>query len=183
MSYFKPKACDYCDDVLAECADISVMDAWVNKLVEDPQGTSLVIARSKNARDLLVAESEQGRVSLWDTTVNNLIQSQMSGLRHRRQGLRFRLQLMKALGFWVPRKRVKPSFKVGVFVAAEMVMRGILRRISRTAFRLQLRLGNDLRIFNGLMAMPLLVYKIFGKLRRVFDKPKDHEVEVESYRV
>jgi coenzyme F420 hydrogenase subunit beta len=183
MSYFKPKACDYCDDVLAECADISVMDAWVKELVEDPQGTSLVIARSKKARDLLVAESERGKVSLWDTTVNDLIQSQMSGLRHRRQGLRFRLQLMKTFGFWVPRKRVKPSLNVGFFVAAEMVMRGILRRMSRLAFRLQLRLGNDLRIFNGLMAIPLLAYKIFGKLRRIFEKPKDHEVEVKSYRV
>lgn len=183
MSYFKPKACDYCDDVFAECADIAVMDAWLPQFVGDPQGTSLVMARSKSARRVLEDENGPGRLTLWDSNIDALIQSQISGLRHRRQGLRFRLQLMKKIGRWTPRKRVAPAFDAGVFVAGEMMMRALLRRGSRASFRVQLWFGGGLIIFKILMFVPLFVYKVYGKFRRTLEKPVERSKEIETYKV
>ena len=41
---FKYKACDFCDDVFAETADVVVGDAWIPKYLT--QGNSLVVTRS-----------------------------------------------------------------------------------------------------------------------------------------
>lgn len=183
MSYFKPKACDYCDDVFAECADLAVMDAWLPQFVDDPQGTSLVMARSKSARRVLEDENGPGRLTLWDSNIDALIQSQISGLRHRRQGLRFRLQLMKKIGCWTPRKRVAPAFDADAFIAGEMLMRALLRRSSRASFRIQLWFGGGLIVFKSLMFVPLFVYKIYGKFRRTLEKPVERSKEIETYKV
>ncbi|MBK6959457.1 MAG: Coenzyme F420 hydrogenase/dehydrogenase, beta subunit C-terminal domain [Nitrosomonas sp.] len=38
MGLFKPKACDYCDDVFAETADIAVMDGWLPQYAINGRG-------------------------------------------------------------------------------------------------------------------------------------------------
>lgn len=167
MSYFKPKACDYCDDVYAECADLAAMDAWIPCHLGDPRGTSLVIARSKLAADLLHTESAARGLALTGCGTGDLLLSQESALRHRRVGLRFRLALLKRLGFWVPTKRVAPYFSVGTFTALEMLFRIWLRRSSRSAFFIQKKSGSGLLIFNTLMLLPTISYRVFSKIRRM----------------
>ncbi|MGC9322644.1 MAG: Coenzyme F420 hydrogenase/dehydrogenase, beta subunit C-terminal domain, partial [Kosmotogaceae bacterium] len=44
--FFKYKACDYCDDVVSETADVSVGDAWLPEYVNDSGGTNVVIVRN-----------------------------------------------------------------------------------------------------------------------------------------
>ena len=39
--YFKHNACNFCDDVFGETADITFMDAWLPEYVRDYKGTSL----------------------------------------------------------------------------------------------------------------------------------------------
>lgn len=51
MGFFKYTACDYCDDVLGETADISFGDAWLPEFTPDPRGDNIVVARSVEARD------------------------------------------------------------------------------------------------------------------------------------
>jgi coenzyme F420-reducing hydrogenase beta subunit len=43
------KSCYYCDDVFAECADASFMDAWLPEYFSDSKGTSLVITRNSQS--------------------------------------------------------------------------------------------------------------------------------------
>lgn len=170
MSYFKPSACDFCDDVFAECADVAIMDAWLPGAVEDARGTSLVIARSQQMAALLAAEREQGRVSLADSAEEQLIQSQEGGLRHRRQGLRFRLWLAARSGRWYPAKRVRPALNAGVFVALEMLFRLSLRRRSREAYLAQRAAGHGVAVFRQAMRAPEFCYKVFSKVRRVVER-------------
>jgi coenzyme F420-reducing hydrogenase beta subunit len=169
MGYFKPKACDFCDDVFAECADVSIMDAWLPGLVEDAQGTSLVIARSVEIAQLLESEISHSHLQLTSCTTSELITSQASGLRHRREGLSFRLWLTQKMGLWAPTKRVNKSIDMSRFYMVEMLMRIWMRQLSRSAFRLELSFGNGLRLFNGLMSLPIFAYKVFGKARRKFE--------------
>ncbi len=44
--YFKPKGCFYCDDVFAECADVTFMDAWFKPYSDSPEGNNLVLVRN-----------------------------------------------------------------------------------------------------------------------------------------
>lgn len=44
--WFTIEACDYCDDVFAECADATFMDAWLPEYSSEPDGRNLVIIRN-----------------------------------------------------------------------------------------------------------------------------------------
>ena len=50
---FKNNACDFCDDVTTELADISLGDAWLNPYNQDGKGTNVMVTRSKLAEDLI----------------------------------------------------------------------------------------------------------------------------------
>lgn len=110
-NFFRYDACDYCDDVLAETADIAVGDAWLEPYSQDPKGTSIVVVRNTELADLLKAANKDGRLQLDSATVDSIALSQAGGLRDRREGLAYRLYLKKKKGQWVPKKRVEPSNK------------------------------------------------------------------------
>src|SRR5690606_28586708 len=60
--FFKPKACDYCDDVLAETSDIAIGDAWLKKYVHDPKGTSLLVVRNADIEEVLKNAQKNGQI-------------------------------------------------------------------------------------------------------------------------
>src|SRR5690606_17900611 len=51
---FKSHACDFCDDVTTELADISLGDAWIPPYNKEGLGTSVIVTRTKTA-DLLIS--------------------------------------------------------------------------------------------------------------------------------
>ena len=51
--FFTINACNYCDDIFSELADIVFMDAWLPKYSKDPKGTNLVIVRSPLINNIL----------------------------------------------------------------------------------------------------------------------------------
>ncbi len=106
---FKYKACEFCDDVLAETADAVVGDAWLPAYDEDYRGANVVVARHPLLCDLLAQGRNTGRLHLDDLTADDVANSQAGGLRHRREGLAYRLWMADRAGDWRPRKRVSPS--------------------------------------------------------------------------
>lgn len=107
MGFFKYTSCDYCDDVLAETADITFGDAWLPEFTGDPKGDNIVVTRSRAAKD--VFDRNSGALQLTDITAERAARSQDAGLRHRREGLAYRLAREQQNGRQVPRKRVEPS--------------------------------------------------------------------------
>ena len=83
---FKYKACDYCDDVLAETADIVVGDAWLPPYVEDGRGTSVVVVRHPELLALVEEGIAAGRLDLHHLSADEVARSQDAGLRHPRKG-------------------------------------------------------------------------------------------------
>ena len=53
--FFKANACDFCDDVVTELADISLGDAWLEPYSKDGRGTSVIVTRSPLA-ELIIQE-------------------------------------------------------------------------------------------------------------------------------
>ena len=108
-NFFRYSACDYCDDVFAETADMVVGDAWLPEYNRDPRGTSVVVIRNAVLHELFEVAKNAGRIHQIPSTPDQVAASQAGGLRDRREGLAYRLYLKKAKKEWAPQKRVVPS--------------------------------------------------------------------------
>ena len=107
MGFFRPKACDFCDDVVAETADISIGDVWLPPYRFDTKGYSLVIVRNNELFSMLKEGECNGDLFLEDLDLQSAIKSQEGGFRHRREALSYRLQKKKIAKEWFPLKRVQ----------------------------------------------------------------------------
>jgi coenzyme F420-reducing hydrogenase beta subunit len=105
--FLQNPACDWCDDVVAETADIAFGDAWVEPYSSDGRGTNVVIVRSKEMKALIERGRADGRLQLEPVDAEFIVRTQAAGLRHRRDGLAYRLTWSRR-GI-VPAKRVTPS--------------------------------------------------------------------------
>lgn len=105
--FFQNSACNFCDDVVAETADIAFGDAWVEPYSADGRGTNVVIVRAPELLAMIEEAIAQGRLRLEPVDAASVARTQAAGLRQRRDGLAYRLRVMPpALR---PRKRVAPG--------------------------------------------------------------------------
>ena len=149
LGYFKYNACDYCDDVLAETADVTFGDAWLPQYVNDGEGCNVVVVRNKDIRELI--ERHRDKLILHDSTPEEIYQSQAGGFRHRRQGLQYRLYVHEQRGEWVPTKRVHPTLD-GISERRQKTyaMRTVLKNQSFVAYR-KAAASNDFAEFTAHM--------------------------------
>jgi coenzyme F420-reducing hydrogenase beta subunit len=103
--FFQNSACNFCDDVVAETADIAFGDAWKEPYSSDGRGTNVIIVRSQALLDILHAAFYAKRIALAPVDADFVVATQAAGFRQRREGLAFRLTWPR-LGIR-PRKRVR----------------------------------------------------------------------------
>lgn len=143
----KLEACDYCDDVFGETADVSIGDAWLPKYEADHKGTNVVVVRTPELARIIAQARDDGRLNLEALSPEEVALSQAAGLRHRREGLRYRLALKERAGLWFPRKRVAPSVDHLPMRARNVQdVRMRVRDLSHTLFADALS-RNDLNVF------------------------------------
>jgi coenzyme F420-reducing hydrogenase beta subunit len=132
--FWMNSACNFCDDVVAETADIAFGDAWVEPYSSDGKGTNVVITRSPLMQALVSEGIAQGRLAL-DAVDNEFVrQTQAAGFRQRREGLAYRLA--RARLPVQPKKRVGPSLAIPARRKLIYRMRQSISRWSHRAFRL-----------------------------------------------
>ncbi len=105
--FFMNPACDWCDDVVAETADVAFGDAWVEPYSSDGNGTNVVVVRSQIVGELISSAIAEGRLQLESVDAEFIERTQAAGFRHRREGLAYRLTWRKR-GIR-PVKRVAPE--------------------------------------------------------------------------
>jgi coenzyme F420-reducing hydrogenase beta subunit len=81
---YTPAACHHCADVFAECADITLMDAWLPEYMDETRGTSLIITRSKQLNDIIVNSIRDGQLVLKEVPVEKIVESQLGLIKTRR---------------------------------------------------------------------------------------------------
>jgi coenzyme F420-reducing hydrogenase beta subunit len=111
--FFMNHACNFCDDVVAETADISFGDAWVEPYSSDGRGTNVVVVRSLLIEGLVKNAISEGRLQLEEVDGEFVAKTQAAGFRQRREGLAYRLTW--ASGRSKTRKRVAPDAKTPTF--------------------------------------------------------------------
>lgn len=109
LTAFQPEACNFCDDVFAETADVVFGDAWLPEHRKDWRGTNVVVTRNREIDQILDEGVSAGQIGLDQISVDDAAKSQAGALRHRRHGLAVRLADDIGAGLGVPRKRVAPN--------------------------------------------------------------------------
>ncbi|QAY77429.1 Coenzyme F420 hydrogenase/dehydrogenase, beta subunit C-terminal domain [Sphingosinicella sp. BN140058] len=105
--YFQNSACNFCDDVVAETADISFGDAWVEPYSSDGRGTNVVVVRAPELHAIVEEAIAGGRLALETVDAEFIVGTQAAGFRQRREGLAWRLAHRRR--GTRPRKRVPPA--------------------------------------------------------------------------
>lgn len=137
---FRYNACEFCDDVLGETADITVGDAWLPEYVNDSSGTNIIVVR--NPEILKIIENSKDKIHIEEISASKIYQSQASGFRHRREGLSYRLHLKDTKGEWRPKKRTEPSNNLSYKRKKVYEKRTILSQKSFDSYKTALSLNN-----------------------------------------
>jgi coenzyme F420-reducing hydrogenase beta subunit len=106
---FKANACDLCDDVTAELADISLGDAWLQPFVKDGKGANVVITRTSMADKIIKEGITSEKLNLDTLSLEKLLSSQQGSYNHRHTGMPYRIKRMRKKGKLIPPKRFEKN--------------------------------------------------------------------------
>ena len=110
--FFKANACDFCDDVTTELADISLGDAWISPYIFDGKGTNVIITRSKSAEMIIQNGIKSERLAIESLSLGSFVASQQGSFNHRQLGLPYRLKAAIKNGRIVPPKRFDKNVNI-----------------------------------------------------------------------
>lgn len=152
LGIFKLGACDYCDDIVGETADVSFGDAWLPPFMGDWRGANMAIARSELAGRLIQEGEDRGDLDVIPWTADDVAAAQAGAVRHRRPGLAVRLRNRERTGLWAPRKRVAPAppDEMDSAFSQRMLNREAISAASTGAY-LEARRRGDLEYFRRTM--------------------------------
>jgi coenzyme F420-reducing hydrogenase beta subunit len=170
--FFQNSACNFCDDVVAETADISFGDAWVEPYSSDGRGTNVVVVRSPELLALVEDGIAEQRLALTEVDAEFVVETQAAGFRQRREGLAYRLARRR--GGLMPRKRVVPAAgELPLRRRAVYAMRAAISAFSHRAFRFA-RFMRAPRVYFAAGRQLLKLYQALtysrGRLGALFDR-------------
>lgn len=113
---FTASACNYCDDIFAETADIVFMDAWLPEYKESDKGENLIITRTAELDDIIKNIS-----SVKPIDIGRVIESQKTVLDNKRTAIVEHLKIATERGVNVPIKRTQ------LFQPPHLLQRNLIR--------------------------------------------------------
>ena len=134
---FKPNACDYCDDIFADLADVSIGDAWIEPYSLDSRGANLVIVRSLEMDGIIKAGISTKELNLTSETEDRIISTQRANIIHRRLGLKYRLSWKSKEGVLIKGKRIDQRTNVNWIFLKVQKIRMLYRSQSFISWRRQ----------------------------------------------
>lgn len=164
QGFFKYKACDYCDDISAESADVAIGDAWLPGHSQDPRGTNVVVVRNPDLVELFESAIAGGRLALEPLSADDVVRSQAGAFRHRREALPDRLAAADERGEWRPPKRLAAASGAPE-VRALNTARERLRDRSHTAMA-EARRAGILELMRELMPDDIAAYEEVNRQRK-----------------
>jgi hypothetical protein len=102
------KSCLFCDDIFAELADGTFMDAWLPEYMSDPSGMNLVISRQPKLSNLMGCLLNDGICEGDLIGPKQIVASQLAVLQKKRKQLPDR-QAAALAEEWVPQKRFRDT--------------------------------------------------------------------------
>lgn len=133
---FKLNACNFCDDIAAEVADLTFGDAVAEPYSYGTTGANFVVVRSEMIRDLLTSGASAGEIVLDHVPLQAVTQRQQGIVLLKRHDLQHRLHVARHRGNvpYVPVKRFPPRRRPNLFRNWDMEVRDRLRSVSRNTY-------------------------------------------------
>jgi len=156
---FKANACDFCDDVTTELADISLGDAWLSPYIRDGKGTNVVVTRSSIAEIIIQDGFKRGELSIENLSLEKFISSQQGSFNHRQKGLSYRIKKAKKEKKLIPPKRHETPLFLSINFRMVQYYRMKVRSMSFDTWK-KYKNAND---FNTEMRASLLILKKLTK--------------------
>lgn len=103
LQFFHPQRCLVCPDALAEHADLAVGDAWLPEYRGGNPGMSVVVSRTPRGQDTLADVVNHKELALTCSSLERAKQSQPWLLRHKKDLLPARMDVLGKLGVSMPR--------------------------------------------------------------------------------
>jgi len=164
--WFTPMACNYCDDVFSECADVTFMDAWLPDYSKDGRGTSLVIVRAPWAKELL-ARGEG--IVLESISMDRVVDSQRGVCLVKRDQLAYRLFLEENGERIRLVKRVAPHKTMNLIIRKEMLIKDRMRLMSVENW---IRTGGNMELFHNSMRPEIRKLRFIHRISKILILPK-----------
>lgn len=165
---FKNNACDFCDDVTTELADISLGDAWLQPYTKDGRGTNVIVTRSKLGDHLIAEGVKQDKLKVSELPVSIFLKSQQGSFNHRHIGLKYRIKKAKQGGVLIPPKRFNIS-KISFDFKLVQKKRMQVRMSSLLNWVL---VNGDLNKFDAEMSNPLSSLKAYTRINHILRRLK-----------
>ena len=102
---FKANACEFCDDVATELADVSLGDAWLPPFSNDGHGTNVIVTRSLLADNLIQEGVKASKIQVENLSLERFLASQQGSFNHRHTGLPVRLKQARVKNIPISPKR------------------------------------------------------------------------------
>ena len=133
---FKLNACNFCDDITAEVADVTFGDAVSERYSYGNMGANFVIVRSGLIRDLLTSGTSAREIVLDRVPLQAVTQRQQGVILLKRHDLQHRLYLIrnKDNASYIPAKRFPPRRRWNPLRNWDMGKRDQLRAVSRNTY-------------------------------------------------
>jgi len=170
--YFQFNACNYCDDIFAEVADVSLMDAWLPKYESDTRGNSLLVVRHPVLLAVLHDGVDAGTCHLVSVPVSDISGSQRGVIHNKRNMLGARLFWAKLNGKKVPEKRIEPGEGVYEKYRRQIGARFATQQASKIYWP---SLGSKnltiFRLYFLLLTLPIIWLRMVARARRILRQP------------
>lgn len=168
---FQPNACNYCDDVFAETADVVFADAWLPNYLSEWRGTNVVVSRNDALSGIIEQGASTGALILDAVSPAVAAQSQAGNFRHRRDGLQVRLADDVSRKLSVPLKRVPPTYKGSSFARRALIrQRRLLSHLSQESFA-EARTQGDFSLYSQPMMRAIRRYDLINAFQRGLLRP------------
>jgi coenzyme F420-reducing hydrogenase beta subunit len=142
---FKLNACNFCDDVTAEVADVTFGDAVDEAYSYGNTGSNFAIVRSPLVNTILRQGADSGQLVLDRVSEQAVLERQKGLVKQKRSDLQHRLyrRLSRTDVSYVPVKRVNPGRRYDILANADMEFRRKMSVASRETY-LRFRYKNNL---------------------------------------
>lgn len=165
---FQIPGCFYCDDVFAECADVTFMDAWLPGYSNQPEGHSIVLVRDLRINELLETAIKNG-LSIKTLSGDQVVESQRGGIALKSENREIHLNAAVKGGKDIPSRR-KPLryFSGNIFRRWVIQLHTIMASESTNVWQ---QCNKDIACFNKAMGSLILRVKIFSFMERLYRAP------------
>lgn len=175
---FKLNACNFCDDITAEVADVTFGDAIAEDYSYGNMGANFAIVRHPLVNTILLRGADSGQLVLDRVSKEAVLKRQKDLVKQKRGDLQHKLyrRLSQTDVSYVPAKRVSPRRRYNILANADMELREKMRIASWETY-LRFRYKDNLveQMENALKSLSENANrKILFRIARFIRKEKQH---------